>query len=962
MKRSKYRKAAIPLFFAALFGMFANGTAAQPGRAAVPMLKDGAPAAYVLFTRPKQVRGLAMFNPEGITVEEDVFAGFIGITPGADSQEKAFYFKAATGEITATTGSFYVTLQYFNEGRSAVELDYRRQIEGQPEPVVHTERFFLTGSRFWERHTFALENAILDGGFANETDFRVRLPDVYIRGVAISRVPPRGGAGEPRFFQPAAAAPPGYSISVFPGGDDGGGMWDNPERLETKAMLYKAWGAEAVIDTVRVSADDDGRPDFSAHSKRAEGLAALGLAWTPRFKIGDLSALPQAVAGSLQPAMGRERAGTGPMASLWDPGLVRAYAALFNELRGAVPVRVDNLILSFAGDWGPLYLSSEQSETAGWPDVWTGDPLARRSLTQYLNNRYANTSALGSAWGVRVRGWEEALSAIRHGAPARAWTDLYEWYQGSLTQLAAAAVSAARGVFPRASIEIEIGDSFEYGATDFAAFAELAAQQNCPVVMVCQTPLPTESFAWQTLARKCRELNVPFGLRMTETASSAAVLGHLYSLASEGGTRFQFNEDALAAENAWTLYANALQTLGNAAPQRNLAVPLPRHSLFENGAEEFGSMIRSLRERVAFDIVDERDLGRISAADYPMLLVPMGNVWSAGALADIENLVRAGSALVVRTEEPWRDLSGNLEINERLFAGRIVRDGDRLRIEARGDEPAALSETDPHAPAASRTLELGAVGDEPYLSGKWSAPQGEAAAGRYGFNFDSFRWFRDRGIVTLPMIPGEEYNLSVEGFLPQGRDVDVHLNGRPFGRIEGKGLVRWSKPVTGEWRPREKDVQVILRGQEWSPGFVLGATERFRVTMAVGKIAMTPLRPGAGVRNADTPPRAPEFRRELLRGTLMREVGRGVTLLAPESAANEWMFYELVSALAQRPRILDPRFRFSEPPDGERNRVYVSPLAGVNAYLNLNAEPVEVGGRFGPRRYAVPPHSIYYAF
>ncbi len=53
------------------------------------------------------------------------------------------------------------------------------------------------------------------------------------------------------------------------------------------------------------------------------------------------------------------------------------------------------------------------------------------------------------------------------------------------------------------------------------------------------------------------------------------------------------------------------------------------------------------------------------------------------------------------------------------------------------------------------------------------------------------------------------------------------------------------------------------------------------------------------------------------------------------------------------------RFRFLLPPDGQANRVFVSPHGGYSVYLNLSEEANEVGN--DNRKRTIPPLSIYYA-
>ncbi|MGC9330022.1 MAG: hypothetical protein ACP5I1_20470, partial [Candidatus Hinthialibacter sp.] len=371
-----------------------------------------------------------------------------------------------------------------------------------------------------------------------------------------------------------------------------------------------------------------------------------------------------------------------------------------------------------------------------------------------------------------------------------------------------------------------------------------------------------------------------------------------------------------------------------------------------------------LRDLFGFDVVDEADLGSVSASDYPFILVPWGTIWTRDAVSNFERLARSGAALMVHANQPWQTLEGEVEFNEDLFAVQLVRSGGGWKMQPRTDNARPYEGSDPIARTSRRTIDVGQSGDSVFLEGQWGQPQNEAAARQFGLPFPSFRWMGERGWVNLPMLSGKDYELQIEGFIPPGRQVQVFINNNHAGSIVGDGPFQWKQPIPKEMRSRRGDVNLLLRGQLWNLGEVLGATQSQRVSMALSKVNIAPAGENPSqIESQTASPNRPEFHRQALRGSWLRELGQGVTLLTPGEFVNEWVFRQMVNAIVTQPMILDPQYQFSFPPDGRSDNLYVKPLTAQSAlYLNLNDQPVRVGGRDQTQRERIiPPYGIFYS-
>jgi len=920
--------------------VIAQEQASPRRRSPMPMLKDGSPSAYVLFERPKRAHGLAMMNPAGSGYAVEPLKGYLGVSPAPDSKDDCLYFKTASDQIALATGTFFVTVSYFDRGRGAIEIHYKSP-GSDIEKTSRSDRIYLKNSNAWQEHTFTLSGAVLDNSMEGETSFRFYCPGVAIRGVSVARFPMKtANRGPVAGFQQTSVSPPaGYTFGIVPAANTEKSIWKDDALLDEKAKLYLAWGTPYIINTIEATRvkNHETRLDYSACAERAEKLSARDLTWVPRIKIGDLESLPASAIQLLQHAQGTERSGLGSVASLWDKRLEDVYETIFSDLRTSLQnVRVPMMILSIAGDWAPLCLSWEGNRASVWPDLWAGDPLAMTQFQTYLQSRYGRVQSAGASWGESFSHWNQVKPSISPGHSPRRIIETYTWYQNALTSLTARIGAKAAYYFPGVKIVIEVGDGFLYGATDFDALAELAGKRSWPLLFATNKPNPTTLTSWRLLARACRTHNVEFGIRSSLDTSQPNILSPLFSLASEGGRLFFFQENVLAGKGAWDRYSETVGRLRSTTPRPRVAVIFPRTSIMIGDSQAFDRSIHEMRKRFAFDLIDENNLRSITSSEYPLIVAPWGDVWTSQAVTEIERLAREGAAVIVHCEEPLRTLQGEVEFNERLFPVKMIQRADGWAYEPRRDQTKPFDESAGRALTDRRSLKIGTGSDEPFLSGKWGLPQDEKSASQFGFKFDSFRWLGERGKIVMPMIPRKDYRLEIEGFLPKGKTFQVHLNRRPFGVIEGSGEFKWSKPIAGNWRPRKPNVEIQLRGQTWNPGEVLGATQAFRAGMAVSRVAVLPLRePGDGESGDAGTRRSPEFKRKALRGSWLKEVGQGVTLLAPADFVNDWEFRQMLNAAVSEPIILDPKFRFSLPVVDGDNEIYVSPQRGSTLYLNL---------------------------
>lgn len=934
------------------------------GPVILPMMKDGTLSAFVRFGRPKITQGLVMRNPEKSKFKLETFKGFEGVVPAPESEDHSLYFQVSSDQIITATGTFYVTIQYYDQGQGSVDLEYMVH-DGQKAQGLRTSRFYLGNSCAWQQHSFTLDKTVLYQLAPEKSDFRIHCPDVALRHVAISRTPLSSNEQllSPSYQQPQITTPHEMETAVFPQKSEEKDFWKDSSLLEEKSRLYTTWGVSRIVETISLI-EKKGYFDFTEYRKHHEILNRIRFSWIPRFKIGDVQYISTDELKKLQKAIGTERESEGSVISLWEKKLPDLYKRAFSEMSGFQLNAPPMVILSFAGDWGPLMLSSEKAGNSGWPDMWGGDPAALRIFQIYLQNRYGKIAALNQYWKTNFNGWKDILPSLtQNSAPLRKM-DTVLWYQTALIQLANEVMASAKQSFPRSQLVIELTDDQINGSTDLNLFSQLAARYGASILLLSSDKNPTVALGWQLLADNCRRNHVPFGLRIQ--GGKEDLLGSFYALSSEGGTMLFFNEDTLAQEQAWPVYKECMQTFRISQPRKNIAVIYPRTSILENSDIEFKRILASYRERFAFDLIDERDLAQVNPQTYPLVICPWGHTWDLKSFPEFTRIARNGAALMVSTDAPWQTLDGNgMEINEQLFAVRMERKGNSLVMVPRNEQTTPYSPNESSKtkiPPSRRMIDLGATGDDMFLQGEWSPAQNKNTAKQLGFSFPSFRWVNEKGSINVPMKPNTRYQMDIQGYLPKGKQFSVFVNQKPFDRIQGKGEFVWHKQLPMATNSRNPELDIQFRGNTWKTGEILGTTQTVKVGMAVSKVAIYPIGEKPPIEDQkQVKESSPDFNRGDLRRSWLREIGKGMTLLAMPEYVSQMVFEELIDSVIEQPDILTPRFRISEPPDGEPNNTYVSPLFGGAVYMNFTRNPVVVQRRgVSPRQFIIPPGILHY--
>lgn len=150
--------------------------------------------------------------------------------------------------------------------------------------------------------------------------------------------------------------------------------------------------------------------------------------------------------------------------SLWDPQTLQGYDRLLEiiseKLRGRLSF-VYNAITGVYGEYGialgPKHYKFSSPTRSG--DYLTGDRCARASFAQSLRERYGSPEALGRAWGLGVRSFDDDLMPRLPFAqnPLRQREDYSRWTIGSLDEFADRVCTLYRRHFPGLPGALPIG-------------------------------------------------------------------------------------------------------------------------------------------------------------------------------------------------------------------------------------------------------------------------------------------------------------------------------------------------------------------------------------------------------------------------------------------------------------------------------------------------------------------------
>jgi hypothetical protein len=577
-------------------------------------------------------------------------------------------------------GPLFVELDIFDQGYPFVWLD--------PSPL-REERVQLANSLQWRKVVFKLP--------AGEESFRL----MFTAPIHVSRVcatarepvgylPARDASAK---FVSAAVAGPGLGMQVHVGNMgalEDSGDWPGSESLLPWLPLYKSLGVSAVQSYVKWARIErqPGIFDWSFYDWVVETLAKHGLKWVIFVMVGQHYSTPDWFRASDQSVFTRclEHDQDSQVQSIWNPHILKwvdRFLGLLSERYLKTGV-VEAMMLGPSGDYGETIFNA----VYGVPGAayhthvgyWCGDRYARADFRRWLQKKYGGLSSLGKAWGWAPPAWEDIQPFLRDQAPSpRAWLDLADWYQRSMTDFSASWASLARKHFPPVDIYHAAGGSGDlaHGA-DWTAQAKACAPFDVGLRVTNEGSSFPFDFAYtRQAASACRFYGVKFGNEpWGGDVSGVGNLARMFNAITSGARHFWIYAGHLHTDECIEAFRRFRHLLAPERANIDVAVYWPETQLMLDDDRGFGEgkprspfweIVEELRDLTDYDFVDATSISDGALRGFRFLLWPYGQVTQAAILRRVLEWVRRGGVLMAVPLGPILTVEGDEAFHRSLF-------------------------------------------------------------------------------------------------------------------------------------------------------------------------------------------------------------------------------------------------------------------------------------------------------
>lgn len=491
-------------------------------------------------------------------------------------------------------------------------------------------------------------------------------------------------------------------LPEFPGMNNRGVLTDQLVDGHTHVEAYLFWRTlEPQQDTWRWDAVDEHLALMSRYGQRM-----LPFPW--------LMYAPQWFADSPRyvPLQEMHTEHTVDVLSLWAPGTWWAYDHFYAQLARRYRNDIDVILVALPSSdygeagypmgafnfapgvgFGMLFPQDPRHWRHG---MWCGDPYARRDFLRTLQSQYRTLPRLNAAWNASYTVWDDvAMPApeARYDAP-RAWLDLTCWYTESQVRATAQALRIVRKHFPRAYLEIALGngcDRVEYGVDRSRLCRVIAEFGNAGVRSTHasnnRNTQPNAYWFYQRMAPVCRAYGGGFGV---EPPGGDLTLSEM--------RRQLFEDSSVGLDLMYTYYQN-WHVMPHLARQWTTASQLPARSrvsiamLFPNtqmalDRSEFPKgqleLFNMLRPYTDMAVVDEQMIRWGLLRNIRVLINTSGSVFPSDCLRALTSWIDRGGLWIDCTKGLIRNIEGKIwpTQTEPGQSQRKVGKGRFLRLDA----------------------------------------------------------------------------------------------------------------------------------------------------------------------------------------------------------------------------------------------------------------------------------------
>jgi hypothetical protein len=408
--------------------------------------------------------------------------------------------------------------------------------------------------------------------------------------------------------------------------------------------------------------------------------------------------------------------------SIYAPETLAFYDHYFGEASREIGGLVDMVRIGSPYDYGECaYPAGAGGASAQFPrknvgpGFWVNEAPARAHFKAAMKNKYGVVQRLNATWGTSFSSFA-TIDYPKDPTNPRYWLDFIHWYQDGFTERMGEIVALAQKHFPKTPLNINFGWPYEKLnlGVDISGLAQMAADKR----LCLRTPtgayvpfLMTKRVA--TAARHyppARFSSEPVGAHAT---CGDMALAYFKDLTTGVNWHMDYTSNYERSQESFAeyrkLWAGAEYPLIDTA----LFFPTTAHFLddwnnwhpmginfsggFPGGLQAYAE---DLRDRMDYDVVDERLVADGFLNAYRFLIWPTGNVAEAETLQKVKTWVENGGTLLIAGLENIKTVEQNhgaFENLARLPATNGVRQVGRGKIITIGEKVKDLEATFPAA-------------------------------------------------------------------------------------------------------------------------------------------------------------------------------------------------------------------------------------------------------------------------
>jgi len=284
---------------------------------------------------------------------------------------------------------------------------------------------------------------------------------------------------------------------------------------------------------------------------------------------------------------------------------------------------------------------------------------------------------LRGAWGENVRDILVARPFLQKEAPNdRAWLDMVDWYQESMTQYARFWLGETRKNFPKGGIYLCTGGHAppEHGA-DFGEQCRMAAEVGGGVRITNEAsdyPLNFSITRW--VASAARQYGAYFSFEPAGPVDANGVIARIYNATASGARGLHYyNGNLFSQPESTKSFIRWGGQFVQRQPITEIAVYYPSTHIKLHTSMPFLTMVRPLRDRFDFDYLSDHQITDGGLKKHQALVVLLGNTFESKVLDEIQKWQSKGGLLIyadgigrVRTVE------GDESMNDLLFGEEMI--------------------------------------------------------------------------------------------------------------------------------------------------------------------------------------------------------------------------------------------------------------------------------------------------